>query len=261
MASDDQEGTGVDPKNVVVSVLKACQLMESFTRERPNLTLADLTAATGMNKTTVHRLAATLIQAGWLTRGEGATYRLTMRPFRVGAVALAELSLRSEAVPFLRGLADRFGDTAYLMIPGPDGAVCVDIFQGNNPVRVNTVGVGTVLPYHTAAGPVVMLAFSAELRERWLARTLDQYTSHTLVDAATLEERLEKIARDGYAISEEDYLYGVGAVAAPVFDAQGELAATLSLGGVNDGFRGSRLLEIIEGVTSSARELSSRLGH
>jgi DNA-binding IclR family transcriptional regulator len=50
-------------------------------------------------------------------------------------------------------------------------------------------------------------------------------------------------------------------VAAPVFDAQDEIAATLSLGGVNDGFRGSRLLEIIEAVTSSARELSARLGH
>ncbi|WP_329236753.1 IclR family transcriptional regulator [Actinoallomurus sp. NBC_01490] len=261
MTAGDQGAAAVDPKNLVVSVLKACQLMECFTREKPNLTLTDLTAATGMNKTTVHRLASTLIRAGWLTRGDGATYRLTMRPFRVGAVALAELSLRGEAVPFLRGLADRFGDTAYLMIPGQEGAVCVDMVQGNNPVRVNTVGVGTVLPYHTAAGPVVMLAFSAELRERWLARTLDQYTSNTLVDAQTLTDHLDKVVRDGYAISEEDYLYGVGAVAAPVFDAQDEIAATLSLGGVNDGFRGSRLLEIIEAVTSSARELSARLGH
>jgi DNA-binding IclR family transcriptional regulator len=260
VTAGDQSAT-IDPKNLVVSVLKACQLMECFTRERPNLSLADLTAATGMNKTTIHRLAATLIRAGWLTRGEGATYRLTMRPFRVGAVALAELSLRDEAVPFLRGLADRFGDTSYLMIPGPDGAICVDMLQGNNPVRVNSVGVGTVLPYHIAAGPVVMLAFSAKLRERWLAGALDQYTSRTLVDAQTLTDHLDKVVRDGYAISEEDFLYGVGAVAAPVFDAPGEIVATLSLGGVNDGFRGSRLLEIIEAVTSSARELSVHLGH
>ncbi|URM96707.1 IclR family transcriptional regulator [Actinomadura madurae] len=251
----------VDPKNLVISVLKACQLMECFTRERPTLTLTDLTAATGMNKTTVHRLAATLIRAGWLTRGDGATYRLTMRPFRVGAVALAELSLRDEAGPFLRRLADRFGDTAYLMIPGEEGAICVDMLQGNNPVSVNTVGVGTVLPYHAAAGPVVILAYSRELRERWLSTGLDQYTSHTVTDVPALTDRLEKVIRDGYAISEEDYLYGVGAVAAPVFDAQGDIVATLSLGGVNAGFRGSRLLEIIQEVTAGARDLSARLGH
>ncbi|SFP86651.1 MULTISPECIES: IclR family transcriptional regulator [Actinomadura] len=251
----------VDPKNLVISVLKACQLMECFTRERPTLTLTDLTAATGMNKTTVHRLAATLIRAGWLTRGDGATYRLTMRPFRVGAVALAELSLRDEAAPFLRRLADRFGDTAYLMIPGEEGAICVDMLQGNNPVSVNTVGVGTVLPYHAAAGPVVILAYSRELREHWLSTGLDQYTSHTVTDVPALTDRLEKVIRDGYAISEEDYLYGVGAVAAPVFDAQGDIAATLSLGGVNAGFRGSRLLEIIQEVTAGARDLSARLGH
>ncbi|TDC58442.1 IclR family transcriptional regulator [Actinomadura sp. KC345] len=259
MNPDDQED--IDPKNLVGSVLKACQLMECFTRENPSLTLTDLTSATGMNKTTVHRLAATLIRAGWLARGDGATYRLTMRPFRVGAVALADLSLRNEAEPFLRHLADRFGDTAYLMIPGLEGAICVDLRQGNNPVSVNTVGVGTVLPYHTAAGPVVLLAYSDELRERWLGRDLDPYTSHTLTDIREIGERLDGVVRDGYAISEEDYLYGVGAVAAPVRDAQDDVVATLSLGGVNAGFRGRRLLEIIEEVTSAARGLSTRLGH
>ncbi|MBE1532999.1 IclR family transcriptional regulator [Actinomadura algeriensis] len=259
MTDDDQEGP--ENKNIVGSVLKACRLMECFTRDTPALTLNAMTAATGMNKTTVHRLAATLIQAGWLTRGDGGTYRLTMRPFRVGAVALADLSLRDEAEPFLRRLADRFGDTAYLMIPGPEGAVCVERAQGNNPVVVNSVGVGTVLPYHTAAGPVVLLAHSAELRERWLGPDLDEYTSHTLTDVRELTERLDAVLRDGYAISEEDYLYGVGAVAAPVRDAQDEVVATLSLGGVNAGFRGRRLLEIIEEVSSSARELSGRLGH
>lgn len=259
MTPDDQEGG--ENKNIVGSVLKACQLMECFTRETPALTLNAMTSATGMNKTTVHRLAATLIRAGWLTRGDGGTYRLTMKPFRVGAVALADLSLRDEAEPFLRHLADRFGDTAYLMIPGAEGAVCVERVQGNNPVVVNSVGVGTVLPYHTAAGPVVLLAHSGELRERWLGRDLDQYTSHTLTDRESLLARLDAVIRDGYAISEEDYLYGVGAVAAPVRDAQDDVVATLSLGGVNAGFRGRRLLEIIEEVTTAARELSARLGH
>lgn len=260
MSADDRGSA--DPKNVVGSVLKACQLMECFTLDRPSLTLTDLTAMTGMNKTTVHRLASTLIKAGWLTRGDGATYRLTMRPFRVGAVALAELNLRDEAAPLLRKLADRFGDTAYLMVPGPDGAVCVDMYQGNSPIRVNNVAIGTVLPYHTAAGPIVMLAFSDEIRERWLSRKkLDQFTAHTIVDLDALNQRLERITSNGYAISEEDYIYGVGAVAAPVFDARGHLTATISLGGVADGFRGDRLLDIIEAVTTSAREVSSRLGY
>lgn len=249
-----------DPKNVVNSVFRAGQLLECFGENRPTLGLSELSAATGLNKTTTHRLLTTLVRMGWLTRTPEGDYKIGMKLFGLGSVALAGFSLRDEARPLLLSLAGQFGDTAYLMVPGDGGAVVIDLFEGASPLSVKHIGIGTVLPYHAAAGPMTMLAYRPELREQWLARPLESYTEHTVADPAELAAQLDKIRAEGYTISDEDYLTGVGAIAAPVFDRDGRLEATLSLGGPAGNFRGSRLVGMIGAVREAASTLSSRLG-
>lgn len=251
-----------DQKNVVSSVLKACSLLECFSFERRELTLADLSEETGLNKTTAHRLLQTLVQAGWLRRGPSATYRLTMHVFSIGAIARADLSLHEEALPQLRKLAAEFGDTAYLMIRGEQGAICVDRVEGDSPIKVSSVGVGSVLPYHAAAGPMALLAWDDDL-ERRLARhsELERFTNATTVDVDALRSRLARIREDGYVVSQEDFLKGVSAVAAPVHDADGHVIATVSLGGTVQRFREPRLEQIVTAVCDAAAEVSQRLGY
>src|SRR5690606_39594452 len=71
---------------------------------------------------------------------------------------------------------------------------------------------------------------------------------------------LDEIREEGYTVSDEDYLNGVGAVAAPVFGRTGTLEATVSLGGPAGHFRGSRLVSIISAVREAAATVSARLG-
>ncbi|MFF8765970.1 IclR family transcriptional regulator [Nocardiopsis dassonvillei] len=259
MATIDGE-PAVGPKGVVNSVLRACRLLECFTHERHALTLGELAEETGLNKTTVHRLLATLVQVGWVSQRADGAYKVNMRLFAVGSTALAELNLRDEAAPLLRGLAARTGHTAYLMVPSEDGAVCIDLVEGSGPLTIKKIAVGSVLPFHAAAGPMTMLAFSANLRERWLARPLRSFTAHTMTDEHALRTHLERIASEGYTVSDEDFLDDVGAVAAPVFDSSGGLAATVSLGGPATHFRGSGLVGLIAAVREAAAELSVQLG-
>ncbi|MDA0564228.1 IclR family transcriptional regulator [Streptomonospora sp. S1-112] len=255
----DDEAAG-ESKSVVNSVLRACGLLECFTHERPALTLGELAHETGLNKTTAHRLLATLVQAGWISQRADGAYKPTMRMFTVGSTALAELNLRDEAQPLLRGLAERFSHTAYLMVPAESGAVCIDLAEGSASLTIKKIAVGSVLPYHTAAGPTTMLAFSERLRERWLRRPLQRYTPQTVTDPDVLRAHLEKIADAGYTVSDEDYLEGVGAVAAPVFGAGGDLVATISLGGPAAHFRGGGLVGLIAAVRAAAAELTFQLG-
>ncbi|WP_433702092.1 IclR family transcriptional regulator [Nocardiopsis sp. CA-288880] len=252
--------SAADSKGTVNAVLRACRLLECFTHERPALTLGELAERTGLNKATTHRLLATLVQAGWVSQRADGAYKVNMRLFAVGSVALAELNLRDEAAPLLRDLSARFGHTAYLMVPSEDGAVCIDLVEGAGPLTVKQITVGSVLPFHTAAGPMTMLAHSSALRERWLSRPLRRYTPHTLTDAEVLRGELKKIASEGYTVSDEDFLQDVGAVAAPVFDSSGGLAATVSLGGPATHFRGTGLVGVIAAVREAAAELSRQLG-
>ncbi|MEU0507979.1 IclR family transcriptional regulator [Amycolatopsis sp. NPDC006125] len=230
------EGNGT--RETVTAVLRACQLLGQFGPDRPVITLAELTAASGLNKPTVHRLMSSFVEAGWVHRDHAGAYRIQMPVFTIGAAALAEFDLRESARPVLEELAGRFGDTAFLMVPADAGAVCIDRVEGGKPLVLAAIGIGAVLPYHAAAAPMAMAAFDPELRARVLDGPLPAFTATTHSDRDELAAYLDQVRAEGVSFSRDDYLDGVSAVAAPVLGANDSLVATLSLGGRSEDFTG-----------------------
>lgn len=251
---------GVDRRNVVASVLKSCSVVEVLGGGRSEYTVGEVAAATGLGKTTAHRLLSTLILAGWVERGPRNGYRLSITMLRLAHAAQRHFSIRDEALPFLRDLAGAFGDTAFLMVPTDSGAVIVEMVEGNSPLKVNTVSVGTVLPFHVGGGATVMAAYVPEIRERVLQRPREQFTERTDTSVQALEARYERIRADGYVLASEDLNNGVAVVSAPVFDRSGDLICTLSLGGASAGFEGERLARVVEAMCRDSAALSTRLG-
>ncbi|MGI5216791.1 IclR family transcriptional regulator [Nocardia sp. CA-290969] len=243
-------------RDVVGAVLKACTLLGHFSAERPVWTLNDLTTASGMNKTTVFRLMATLIQAGWVDRTDEGAYRVAMPVFEIGSAALAKLDIRSAAKPFMSELATAFGNTAYLMVPAEQGAVCIDLLEGRNSLVVAGINVGSVMPYHAAAGPTVMLAHSKALQDKWLTDSLPSITDRTITDAERLAEHLAEIREAGYSLSHSDYLPGVAAVAAPILGRDGSVVASISVGGRAEEFEGEALAAKIERVCDAGARIT-----
>jgi DNA-binding IclR family transcriptional regulator len=248
-----------DPKNIVGSIIKASRLLDVFSNDRREVFLGDFIRETGYNKTTAYRLLQTMVSAGWLTRCPSGGYRLGMRVLLLGAIARADLDLRNEALPFMRQLAEEFGDTAFLMVPGPQGAVTIETVVGRNPVRVHGVTVGSVLPYHVAAGPVVIAAFSSRIEKDVLAADRVKLTPATTVAKAALRAKYAEARSLGYSVSIEDYIDEVAAVAAPVLDATGAPIASLSVGGPASRFTEPLLSQVIDRVVVFAKELSSRM--
>lgn len=243
-------------RDVVGAVLKACTLLGHFSADRPAWTLNDLTVASGMNKTTVFRLMATLIQAGWVDRTEEGAYRIAMPVFEIGSAALSKLDIRSAAKPFMSDLATTFGNTAYLMVPAEQGAVCIDLLEGRNSLVVAGINIGSVMPYHAAAGPVVMLAYSEVLRDRWIGADLPAITERTITDAGRLVAHLDAIREAGYSVSNADYLPGVAAVAAPILGRDGSVVASISVGGRAEEFEGDALAAKIEKVCDAGARIT-----
>lgn len=246
-------------KELVGALLKACSLLDRFGADRPTWTLNELTAVSGMNKTTIHRLMATLIHAGWVDRTPEGGYRATVRVFEIGASALADLDIRSAARPHMTDLAAEFGDTAYLMVPAEEGAVCIDKVEGSGNLVVAGINIGTVLPYHAAAGPVVMLACSSKLRDTWIRQGLPTFTSRTIYEPSALVAHLDVVRDIGFSVSESDFLEGVSAVAAPIFDASGSVLGSISIGGRSENFRGKTLDNKVAAVKRAATRISSVL--
>ncbi|WP_410872761.1 IclR family transcriptional regulator [Nocardia sp. A7] len=243
-------------RDIVGAVLKACALLEKFGADRPVWTLNELTSASGMNKTTVYRLMATLIHAGWVDRTAEGAYRIAMPVFEIGSAALSKLDIRAAAKPFMAELAATFGNTAYLMVPAEQGAVCIDLLEGRNSLVVAGINIGSVMPYHAAAGPVVMLAHSKVLRDKWITTDLPAITDRTITDVDQLVEHLDAIAQAGYSLSNSDYLPGVAAVGAPILGKDGSVVASISVGGRAEEFEGDALAEMIAQVCDAGARIT-----
>lgn len=145
------------------------------------------------------------------------------------------------------------------MVPAEEGAVCIDKVEGSGSLVVAGINVGTVLPYHAAAGPVAMLAHSPELRETWIRQGLSTYTSRTVHEPGALAVHLDEVRAAGYSLSESDFLEGVSAVAAPILDDDGSVLGSISIGGRSENFNGQILETKIAQVRRAARRISSAL--
>lgn len=249
-----------DEKSIVKSVLKALSVLECFSPETPEFTVAELAEHTGIQRASCNRLVMTMTSAGWLMRVGHRRYAPTVKLFRIGSTAIRRLDVRDAARPWLRELASRFGDTGYLMVPDGTRVVCLDRVEGDHPVQVNAVDIGMSLPFHAAAAPLAILAHRDDLLAQLAQQEFQGYTDRTATAFDELQRRLATVREQGYAFSDEDYLRDVAAVGAPIFDSEGVAIAAVSLGGIASRFQQPRRAEIITAVIEAAASLSQGFG-
>jgi DNA-binding IclR family transcriptional regulator len=114
---------------------------------------------------------------------------------------------------------------------------------------------------HSTAAGKLFLAHSEDLLARTLARGLDRFTADTLTAPAKLKAALRKVRSEKLAWNRGENSVGAGAVAAPVFDAGGQVTAALSTVfplHVVDRPAGRR---IAAATASAAQRISQQLGY
>ena len=257
------KSAGENPGRAVVveSVLRALRLLELFDRGRPEMSLAEFVRRGGHSKTTTYRLLLTLEEAGWLERGAGGTFRLTIKPFQVGSILVDSLELRQEAGPVMARLAADLNETVYLVVPAGTRAVCLERVDSEDGVRVADLYVGGSQPLHLGAAPRALLAFDeAALLPAVLSEGLSRRTPSTIVDPAALRADLAETRHRGYSISDEDVTPGVAAVGAPILARDGRALAALSFGSLKPRILPPRP-DHVRCLLQACAEISSRLGH
>ena len=218
----------------------------------------EIARRTGINASTVSRLLATLAAARYVEHvPESGRYRLSLRLLELGNAVLGRLDLRALARPHLQALVRETGETATLSAPGEHDAVTVDFVHSSSVVQ-SVAQLGRPSVGHATAVGKVMLAFGGlDLP----APPLVAYTPRTITNVQRLAEELERVRRRGYAEAREERDLGLAAVAAPVHDSRGELAAIIGVQGPAARFdarsvRGAVPL-LLEHTGALSRELGS----
>jgi DNA-binding IclR family transcriptional regulator len=221
--------------NAVQSLAKAAAILDLLA-ERQDASAAELAELLGEPRSSIYRMLSSLQQLGFVDPGaRRGAYRLGLKLLRLGSAVQSRLDVRRVALPVMERIHDQSDDTIFLCLRRGDEAVCVERLDGR---RVTTLALqlGGSLPLHLGAAPRTLLAFDS--RESWHEYVAGNELSQTGEGAApTVEEliaELERIRRDGYAVSDEDVTPGIAALGAPIFDGRGGICASLSASGMRD---------------------------
>lgn len=196
----------------VQSVHRALDVLEALAAAGGTASLTDLAAACGLPLPTLHRLASTLADRGYLRQAPNRRYSLGSRLVPLGTDAHALLGER--ALPVLRGLAELTGESANLAVLTQGRAEYVAQAPGRHTMRTFTEVGNRVALHCTGVGKALLAAIAPAHAARLLGTApLEARTTATLTDPAAVRAELALIRERGYALDEGEMEVGVRCVA------------------------------------------------
>ena len=203
-------------------------LLGAFTPQHPALRLVDLHRATGLPVSTVHRVAAELVEQGALTKTDGV-YRIGLRLWELGSLAPQPRTLREVSLPFMQDLYEATAENVYLAVLDRGEVLYVERVWGHRSVDVHLqVGERSAL-HATGVGRVLLSHAPREFQEAVVRAGLRRFTPHTVVMPGLVMRTLEDVRRSGIARCVEQRSLGVISLAVPVFDGAERVVAALSV--------------------------------
>jgi DNA-binding IclR family transcriptional regulator len=252
---------GAASPRLVPAVDRAARLLGVLDAHARPMTISELARALDINKGTMRDLLETLRAHALLERDdERKTYRLGPGLARLGMAALGQLDVSSVAHPLLAQLADAVDGTVLLVVPHGDRATIVDRVGGGRLAVEVSANVGSRIRLAAGACGKVFLAHAVAPDLRRSLADLTHPTPKTVLEPEAYARELEQVRRQGYAIDDEEYLIGVRAVAAPVFDARGRLVAAVLVVGLTGSLPLDRLAIAGQRTAAAGRGISAALG-
>ncbi|WP_405927106.1 IclR family transcriptional regulator [Streptomyces sp. NBC_00035] len=248
-------GPGEQDREPPKTVLgKVGLILGAFKDDDFSLSLAELTARTGVAKATVYRLCQELV-SGELLEREGHNYRLGLQLYEIGLRAPRQRTLREAARPVVENLAQSVNNAVTLSVPHGTELLCIENFGAHRNRARASVG-GRHIPMHsTAAGKLTLAMLPEQYPPDAVIPQLRRRTPRTLT-AARLPEELARIRAQGYATEVEEHRAGYLAVAVPVRGADEAFLGALSVVAPT---AGSNVPRLLVALTAASEAITSRL--
>lgn len=210
------------------TLARGLSVLRSFTKERPEMTLSEVAAATELSPAVARRCLHTLVALGYVGR-EGKRFLLTPEVMGFASAFLESMNLEGVVRPHLQEVRDKTGDSSSLAVLSNADILYLVHVSTNRMFRL-VAGFGTRFPaYPTSLGRVLLANQSREDIDQYF-ETLEteQLTDRTVTSKAELRRILEDCRENGFASIQDELDYGIVSVAVPVFDAQGSVIAAIN---------------------------------
>lgn len=220
----------------VAAVNRALSILMAFENSVEGMSLAELSATTGLYHSTILRLCDSLLNYGFLVRLEDGRFKLGSTPFFLGMLYQESFRLWDHAAPVLRELVRLTKETAAIYIRDGNERVCLHRMTQPRSVLMH-VREGERVELHKGAAGKIMLAFANEPGAEF-----------------------DRIRKAHYALSLAERRSESIGLACPVFGVRQKLICSISLG--MPVFRLNRQVfeDTLPLVMQAAADLTRRLG-
>lgn len=224
--------------------------------------VTQLSRSIGSSASAVHRILVALKRKGLVEqRADSERYALSWSVLALGRSLNARANLRTVALAFMTELRDLSGETVSLNVRIGQERMCIDQVESAQEVRwVARIGVPSPL-YAGATGWALLAHMGERERDAYLAGVrLEQLTPYTVADPVRLRRELARVRADGYAVSLQDRIVGLGGISAPIFDHSGAAIAAITIGGRADHLTEQMFRGWAPAVMAAAQRITELIG-
>ena len=212
---------------------KVLLILELIANSELPLTLENISSGIGLAKPTAFRLLNTLVSQGFIERDANGRRFQPSAKFRLMGIGLLSAdSLRSQRLAVMKRLVATIGETCNFNILDGNEVLYLDRIETSAPIRLH-IDSGMRVPLHcTASGKLFLSLMHEDQIKRIVGKEpLQAHTAKTLTHYEDLMAEIKKIADQGYALDNCEYLEGSICVAVPVRDSKNKVFAALAAHG------------------------------
>jgi DNA-binding IclR family transcriptional regulator len=223
------------------------------------LGLNEVTQRTGIAKSTVFRILATLIELGYVLRRE-SKYSVTNRLATLANDQATSETLRRVALPFMLLLRDEFGETVNLGVLRLDKVEYIEVAPSEYALRFSEKPGFSVQVHASALGKVLLAYATPEVVHSLIGgRKLPMLTPNTITDPNQFVLEAQKARHRGYAFDKGETSISATCVAAPILGGADTAIAALSISGPSSRFNPRKDSPVVEKLQLAVAEISRQL--
>lgn len=165
--------------------------------------------------------------------------------------------LQDIALPIMQQLSTKTGEAICLSTLHDFQGVCIERVEAQHTLRVSHE-LGAIFPLHAGASGKILMAYLSRQTQGEVIRHvgLRRFSETTITDRKELLAELERIRKQGYALSDGEVISGTYGIGAPIMARTGKAVAALSLSAPTHRVKGSQQQTMIDDVVSAARRIS-----
>lgn len=243
------------------TLLKGLRALETLARSDGPRGVTELAAELELTKSNVHRILQGLAHQGFVRKvGDQGRYEPTLKLWELGAHVMGRLDVPQIALPHMERLARDSNETVHLSTLDGIEALYLAKIDSPQPVRAYTT-VGGRAPAQCVATGKAQLAWADADTLAAVKLALSAYTPKSIIRAEQLDQELEKVRTQGFAINTGEWREQVYGMAAPIMDSMGRVVASLGISGPADRLKPRLMQSLAPTVQKACSTISLLLGY